>query len=63
MNLRSIRNTLGEFDGDIKFYESSGGRLRLSVDIEMHEEIEIQANASDGEIHEKQMNRYVISND
>ncbi len=29
VNLRSIRNTLGEFDGDIKFYESSGGRLRF----------------------------------
>ena len=63
VNLRSIRNTQGEFDGDIKFYESSGGRLRLSVDIEMHEEIEIQANESDGEIHKKQIYRYVISND
>ena len=63
VNLRSIRNTLGEFDGDIKFYESSGGRLRLSVDIEMYEEIEIQTNESDSGIDEKQINRYIISND
>ena len=63
VNLRSIRNTLGKFDGDIKFYESSGGRLRLSVDIEMYEEIEIQANESDGETNEKQIKKYIISND
>jgi len=63
VNLRSIRNTLGKFDGDIKFYESSGGRLRLSVDIEMYEEIVIQANESDGGIHKKQIKKYIISND
>ena len=63
VNLRSIKNTLGKFDGNIKFYESSGGRLRLSVDIEMYEEIEIPANESDGELHEQQINSYKISND
>ena len=63
VNLRSIKNTLGKFDGNIKFYESSGGRLRLSVDIEMYEKIEISANESDGEQHEQQINTYKISND
>ena len=63
VNLRSIKNTLGKFDGNIKFYESSGGRLRLSVDIEMYEKIEIPANESDGELHEQQINSYKISND
>ena len=63
VNLRSIKNTLGKFDGDIKFYESSGGRLRLSVDIEMYEKIEILANESDGELHEQMINTYKISND
>ena len=63
VNLRSIKNTLGKFDGNIKFYESSGGRLRLSVDIEMYEKIEIPANESDGELHEQQINTYKISND
>ena len=63
VNLRSIKNTLGKFDGNIKFYESSGGRLRLSVDIEMYEKIEISANESDGELHEQQINTYKISND
>ncbi len=63
VNLRSIKNTLGKFDGNIKFYESSGGRLRLSVDIEMYEKIEIFANESDGELHEQIINTYKISND
>ena len=63
VNLRSIKNTLGKFDGNIKFYESSGGRLRLSVDIEMYEKIEILANESDGELHEQMINTYKISND
>ena len=63
VNLRSIKNTLGKFDGNIKFYESSGGRLRLSVDIEMYEKIEISANESDGELHEQMINTYKISND
>ena len=63
VNLRSIKNTLGKFDGSIKFYESSGGRLRLSVDIEMYEKIEIFANESDGELHEQIINTYKISND
>ena len=63
VNLRSIKNTLGKFDGNIKFYESSGGRLRLSVDIEMYEKIEISANESDGELHEQIINTYKISND
>ena len=63
VNLRSIKNTLGKFDGNIKFYESSRGRLRLSVDIEMYEKIEISANESDGEQHEQQINTYKISND
>ena len=63
VNLRSIKNTLGKFDGNIKFYESSGGRLRLSVDIEMYEKIEISANESGGEQHEQQINTYKISND
>ena len=63
VNLRSIKNTLGKFDGNIKFYESSGGRLRLSVDIEMYEKIEILANESDGELHEQIINTYKISND
>ena len=63
VNLRSIKNTLGKFDGNIKFYESSGGRLRLSVDIEMYEKIEIPANESDGELHEQMINTYKISND
>ena len=63
VNLRSIKNTLGKFDGNIKFYESSGGRLRLSVDIEMYEKIEISANESDDELYEQQINTYKISND
>ena len=63
VNLRSIKNTLGKFDGNIKFYESSGGRLRLSVDIEMYEKIEISANESDSELYEQQINTYKISND
>ena len=63
VNLRSIKNTLGKFDGNIKFYESSGGRLRLSVDIEMYEKIEISANESDGELYEQLINTYKISND
>jgi len=63
VNLRSIKNTLGKFDGNIKFYESSGGRLRLSVDIEMYEKIEILANESDGELYEQMINTYKISND
>ena len=64
VNLRSIKNTLGKFDGNIKFYESSGGRLRLSVDIEMYDKNEIlSANESDGELFEQQINTYKISND
>ena len=37
--------------------------LRLSVDIEMYEKIEILANESDGELHEQMINTYKISND
>ena len=38
INLRRLRNTLGEFTGTFEFYESIGGKARLSINIEMNEE-------------------------
>lgn len=38
IKLRRLKNTLGQFGGYLKFYESSGGKLRLAVDIYMQDE-------------------------
>jgi len=38
VKLRRLQNTLGEFEGNLKFYKSNGGKLRLAIDINMHEE-------------------------
>jgi len=37
INLRRLRNTLGEFTGTFELYESMGGKARLSINIEMNE--------------------------
>ena len=38
VKLRRLQNTLGEFEGNFKFYKSNGGKLRLAVDVNMHKE-------------------------
>ena len=37
INLRRLKNTLGEFTGTFELYESIGGKARLSINIEMNE--------------------------
>ncbi len=42
IELRRLKNTLGEYGGYLKLYKSSGGKLRLAVDVYMKEKQLIQ---------------------
>ena len=46
INLRRLKNTLGEFTGTFELYESIGGKARLSINIEMNEK-DIKLSSTD----------------